>query len=192
MWLNLVLTLSNMSNEQSTHYKTARHIFMIIIAIFIPGSIILSALLGYYFTELVYAIYLIWVAIPVIGTVIYCLYHVKILRNELGILLPPDQGGSNVDEVAVLVQGRNNILGVISILNIVEFLVSVLIALASLGTPWDLLATNTVLRTIETIEFYLYFAFTQNFIGSYINYKTGKTMELSPKTTNMTKSKQNI
>eukprot|EP01124_Arcella_intermedia_P009613 TRINITY_DN16287_c0_g1_i1.p1 TRINITY_DN16287_c0_g1~~TRINITY_DN16287_c0_g1_i1.p1 ORF type:complete len:353 (-),score=65.23 TRINITY_DN16287_c0_g1_i1:14-1045(-) len=174
MWLNLLLTLKNMSSEETNHYRIARNVYLISSVIYIIGGIILACLLG--LVKMVfYLIYAAWIGIPLVITVLYCCINIVKLSYELE---------SVEKSLRETMRRKNWNLGMISLVLLCCFIELVVFQIYFFITfsPLSYHVFSLVLRLLELVAFYLYLVFLQKHLLTLFGLE-------EPKSTTATRSK---
>eukprot|EP01124_Arcella_intermedia_P016023 TRINITY_DN2255_c0_g1_i1.p1 TRINITY_DN2255_c0_g1~~TRINITY_DN2255_c0_g1_i1.p1 ORF type:complete len:323 (-),score=51.75 TRINITY_DN2255_c0_g1_i1:98-1066(-) len=159
MWLNLVLTMKNMSTETTLAYTLARNIYMIVTVVLIIGGIILAGLLVLA-NPIFYILYVVWIGVPLVVSVLFCLINVYKLHYQI----------KNMDDaIKEELKRKNLLLTIISLLFLITFVDLVATILYGLFTHnyKAYHAFQFSLRAEELILFYLFFIFVQRFIARF-------------------------
>eukprot|EP01124_Arcella_intermedia_P016976 TRINITY_DN23605_c0_g1_i1.p1 TRINITY_DN23605_c0_g1~~TRINITY_DN23605_c0_g1_i1.p1 ORF type:complete len:327 (-),score=45.46 TRINITY_DN23605_c0_g1_i1:29-1009(-) len=170
MWLDMASSLKHLSTEKSKRFILARNIYIIGTIVFMVGGIVTSCLLVLA-NSLFYLIYDIWISVPLLVTVFFCLINIYHLSSQLHSIEVQLKG---------TMKYKNNILAIISIWFIVVIVVLVIYILVYpyFTTMAYFHLFHFILRALELIEHYLFFAILQQYVFK-TTYKVPTTSTLS-------------
>eukprot|EP01124_Arcella_intermedia_P009054 TRINITY_DN15837_c0_g1_i1.p1 TRINITY_DN15837_c0_g1~~TRINITY_DN15837_c0_g1_i1.p1 ORF type:complete len:341 (+),score=55.67 TRINITY_DN15837_c0_g1_i1:62-1084(+) len=179
MWLNLLLSLKNMSLQETNFYTIARNVYLVSSVIFIIGGVTFSVLLTLD-KKILYFLFAAWIGIPLFITVFFCIYNIC----KLSIIL------ETVEENLRRRMNKKNInLVLISIFLLFAFLELVTFQMYYFVTydPVSYQLFSFILRLLELIVFYLFLIFLQKHLLLFFGFQRTPTTKSTSQ--NQTKSK---
>eukprot|EP01124_Arcella_intermedia_P026016 TRINITY_DN4795_c0_g3_i1.p1 TRINITY_DN4795_c0_g3~~TRINITY_DN4795_c0_g3_i1.p1 ORF type:complete len:333 (+),score=58.89 TRINITY_DN4795_c0_g3_i1:112-1110(+) len=181
MWFNLILSLSHLSSESSREFKLSKRIFVVVTVVFAPVGIVLAGLIP--LGDVFFVVYVIFIAIPVIISVLFCFIQVCRLHALLSET-------SLSDDLKNTFLRKNYLLGSISILMFLAIACLVVFFIFYEKSRNDLIYVvgSYVVRGFEIALYYLFIGFYQVYLEKWTttaksttsqtkNIKSGKSVE---------------
>eukprot|EP01124_Arcella_intermedia_P010145 TRINITY_DN16682_c0_g1_i1.p1 TRINITY_DN16682_c0_g1~~TRINITY_DN16682_c0_g1_i1.p1 ORF type:complete len:326 (+),score=62.36 TRINITY_DN16682_c0_g1_i1:85-1062(+) len=156
MWIELVLSLK--LSSMSKQYKIYRNFFIVLSLVFSPGGLVFAGLVALD-NRVSNILMMLWVGVTLIGTALFCFNEVYKMNFQL------KKHGEF--QLKPMMKRKNYLLGFLALLMILCAIYLVAYFLTFDGLAYDpnyTIIPNYIIRTLETIVFYSYIAFFQQYL----------------------------